>query len=213
MTEAKWLRCNEPVTMLEYLRGRVSERKVRLFACGCCRRVWDRLADERSREAVRAAEGFADGAVTDEQLQGAEDAAWHLVARVPERTPAEYAAVLAWQTAFHIAGADMRHFVRRVLRASAGAESRQTLAALVRDVFGNPFRPVPVAPSWLAWHGGCAVTVARTIYQEGRFGDLPILADALEEAGCRDEALLAHCRDRRGHARGCWVIDALLGKE
>jgi hypothetical protein len=213
MTEAKWLGCNEPVPMLEYLRGRVSERKVRLFACGCCRRVWDRLADERSREAVRAAEAFADGAVTDQQLQGAEDEAWHLVARVPEKTPAEYAAVVAWQTAFHIAGADMSHFVRRVLRASAGAESRRTLAALVREVFGNPFRPVTVDPSWLEWNKGCAAQIARTIYEERRFGDLPVLADALEEAGSRDETLLAHCRDRRGHARGCWAIDALLGKQ
>jgi hypothetical protein len=212
MTEAKWLGGNEPVAMLEYLRGRVSERKVRLFACACGRRGWDRLADERSREAVRAAEGFADGAVTEGQLQRAEDAAWQVVARGPEKTPAEYAAVVAWQAAFHIANADMRHFVRQVLRASAGAAARRDLAALLREVFGNPFRPVTVDPSWLEGNRGWAVRIARTIYEERRFGDLPVLADALAEAGCEAPDVLAHCRDRRGHVRGCWVVDALLGK-
>jgi hypothetical protein len=84
--------------------------------------------------------------------------------------------------------------------------------ALVREVFGNPFRPAPADPSWMAWNEGAAVKLARSIYDERRFGDLPVLADALEEAGCRDEAFLSHCREPGEHALGCWVVDAVLGR-
>jgi len=83
---------------------------------------------------------------------------------------------------------------------------------LLRDVFGNPFRPTPVDPAWLSWRDGTVAKLARAFYAEGRFGDLPVLGDALEEAGCDDPALLAHCRGPGPHSRGCWVVDLLLGK-
>jgi hypothetical protein len=86
-------------------------------------------------------------------------------------------------------------------------------AELLRCIFGNPFRPAIVDPSWLTWNAGTVVQLAETIYAERRFGDLPVLADALEEAGCANEDILNHCRAPGEHARGCWVVDLLLGKQ
>jgi hypothetical protein len=80
---------------------------------------------------------------------------------------------------------------------------------LLREVFGNPFRPVALPPACLAWQGGLAPRMAADVYEQQRWGELPVLADALEEAGCADEAILVHCRGGGAHVRGCWVIDAL----
>jgi hypothetical protein len=81
---------------------------------------------------------------------------------------------------------------------------------LLRELFGNPFRPVTPDPAWREWNGGALVHLARTIYEEGRFADLPILADALEDAGCASADVLDHCRRGGEHVRGCWVLDLLL---
>ena len=85
-------------------------------------------------------------------------------------------------------------------------------ASLLRDIFGNPFRPVAIDPAWLALDNGAIVKIAQRIYEERAFADLPILADALEEAGCTNAELLAHCRHPGPHVRGCWAVDLLLGK-
>jgi hypothetical protein len=85
-------------------------------------------------------------------------------------------------------------------------------ASLLRDVVGNPFHPAVVDPLWLAWEGGTIPRIARSIYEQRRFEELPILADALEDAGCGDEAILHHCRAEAEHVRGCWALDALLNK-
>src|ERR1700685_1871620 len=73
MTEAHWLACTDPMPMLEFLRGKGSDRKLRLFAVGCCRRVWGLLEDERSRLGVDAAEQYADGNISEEELDAADD--------------------------------------------------------------------------------------------------------------------------------------------
>lgn len=85
--------------------------------------------------------------------------------------------------------------------------------AVVREVVGNPFRPVTINPAWLAWNDGTVVKIAQTIYDERAFDRLPILADALEDAGCTDLSILRHCRNEGPHVRGCHVLDLLLGKE
>jgi hypothetical protein len=85
-------------------------------------------------------------------------------------------------------------------------------ADLIRELFGNPFRPVGVNPVWLAWHGGLVVSMARAMYDTRDFRDMRILADALQEAGCADEGLLAHCWSGGGHVRGCWIVDGCLGR-
>jgi hypothetical protein len=94
----------------------------------------------------------------------------------------------------------------RNTRAEADAQRE-----LLRDIFGNPFRQPIIDPRWLEWQAGLIVQLARTIYDERRFSELPILADALEDAGCRDETILDHGRRDAPHARGCWLLDSLLG--
>ena len=83
--------------------------------------------------------------------------------------------------------------------------------SIVLDTLGNPFRPVAVAPEWRT---DTAVTLARGVYQSRDFGAMPILADALPDAGCDNANILNHCRDvNQVHVRGCWVVDLVLGKE
>jgi len=80
---------------------------------------------------------------------------------------------------------------------------------LLRDIIGNPFRRVTADLRWLT---STAVVLARSIYEERAFDRLPILADALEEAGCDNPDVLAHCRGDGPHVRGCWAVDLVLGK-
>jgi hypothetical protein len=90
----------------------------------------------------------------------------------------------------------------------------ETWCALIRDIFGNPILPPPLTdPTWLTWNGSTVVRLAQAIYEERGFDLLPLLADALEEAGCTSADILAHCRTKGEHVRGCWVVDLLLGKE
>ncbi|MFO0800999.1 MAG: hypothetical protein U0804_26330 [Gemmataceae bacterium] len=83
-------------------------------------------------------------------------------------------------------------------------------ADLLRDVFGSPFKPVNFTP---AWRTEAVVGLARGMYESRNFGPMPVLADALEDAGCADADILAHCRGDGPHVRGCWVVDLVLGKE
>jgi len=94
--------------------------------------------------------------------------------------------------------------------ASAERTALATHANIMRDIFGNPFRPVAFDP---AWRTDTAVAVARQMYESREFGAMPILADALQDAGCEDEHILSHCRDTSApHVRGCWVCDLVLNK-
>ncbi|WP_149112072.1 hypothetical protein [Limnoglobus roseus] len=81
---------------------------------------------------------------------------------------------------------------------------------LLRDIFGNPFRPIAFSPAWLT---PAAVGLAEAIYADRAFDRLPILADALQDAGCEDVDVLSHCRGDGPHVRGCWVVDGVLGKD
>jgi hypothetical protein len=86
------------------------------------------------------------------------------------------------------------------------------LARLLHELIGNPFREVAIDPAWRTWERGVVVGLAQTIYEEKAFERLPILADALEDAGCAEGALLRHLRQPDGHLRGCWALDAVLGR-
>jgi hypothetical protein len=172
MTEAEWLACTDPGPMLDYLRGKASDRKWRLFQVAGCRRVWNRLTDEQ-RWTVEAAERYADG----------------------QATPEESVYYRAWTNV--LPGWSVEH---------------RAWPNLLRDIFGNPFRPIALTPAWLTWHDGLLVSMARRMYDSRDFSDMPVLADALEEAGCDHADILAHCRQPGEHVRGCWVVDAILGK-
>jgi hypothetical protein len=92
------------------------------------------------------------------------------------------------------------------------AVAKAELIALVRDIFGNPYRLVRIDPSWLSWRDGAASTLSQAIYQSLAFDRLPLLADVLEDAGCTDSELLGHLRSPGPHVRGCWAVDLVLGK-
>ena len=112
--------------------------------------------------------------------------------------------------ALSIAGLQLAAGVR-VDHPDPGEQRRQ--CQLVRCIFGNPFRPLPwLNPAWLAWEGGIVAKLAGAMYDERAFDRLPILADALEEAGCTEVALFTHLRGPGPHVRGCWALDLLLGK-
>jgi hypothetical protein len=212
MTETQWLKCTNPRGMLRHLRGRLSDRKRRLFACACCRRIWHLFTDQRSRAAVEASERYADGLIGADGLQAARAQALRAMLDRDGKTSVERAA--AW-VAFDVTAPRRVTPVgraARLLRSGWERQERLRQADLLRDLVGNPFRPVSVQPDWLAWNGGCSVKIAQAIHHDGRFADLPVLADALEEAGCTDSGILGHCRGPGGHARGCWVVDVLLGK-
>ncbi len=80
----------------------------------------------------------------------------------------------------------------------------------IRDIFGNPFRPVAFSPRWRTQY---AVAIAQKMYDERNFAAMPILADALEETGCDNIEVLTHCREPGTHVRGCWVVDLVLDRE
>ncbi len=200
MMEQEWLAWwAAPTRMLEHLRGKASDRKLRLFAVACCRGHRGRLHDERSRRAVLVAERFADRTASLAELKAARVEAWEAAREL--RTPETWAAAEA-------ADLDARFAAHTAAGQTGWARQRH----LLHDLFGNPFRPSRLAPLWLRWNGGTVVAMARGIYEGHAFEDLPFLADALEEAGCTDERILAHCRSRREHVRGCWVLDLLRGK-
>jgi len=224
MTEAEWNTCADPRVMLDYLRDsdKLSERKARLFAVAVCRRIWPALTDARSRRAVEIAERFADGQATAAELDEASAAAGRAAGEVRW----DHAREAAGGTTCRLmsvevdedAGQDMGLMraldfaAREVSRGGEvrkAAAERQAQADLLRCAF-NPFRPPPpIEPAWLA---PAVVSVARRAYEGRDFAALPVLADALEEAGCTNAALLSHCRGPGPHARGCWALDLLLGK-
>jgi hypothetical protein len=232
MNEAEWLAGSGPPSMLEFLRDKASERKLRLFACACCRRIWYLLKDKRSQQAVEFVEKCVDGLANSEELVVISDAAndvWNDAAygRSPFFSDAETdAADAACSTAdpqdgmsaalhaSHCAAyaASWSSSGRQIIQKQASAE-QAVQCLLLRDLFGNPFRPVCLDPAWLSWREGAIPKLAQAVYDERAFDRLPILADALEDAGCDNADILNHCRQPGEHVRGCWVVDLLLGKE
>jgi hypothetical protein len=215
MTEAEWLAANRPEPMLEFIRDRASERKLRLFACACCRRIvdWFPHQRKRSRRVLEVAEQYADG-LTDEVM---------LVLARDGRCPCTSA---ARRGGVHAARAAIVEAVMAVPKQRTGASvpsleparesqerERAVQAALFRDLFCNPFSPAhTVGSSVLAWQERTVVKFASDIYQGRQFDRLPLLADALEDAGCTDAELLGHLRGPGPHVRGCWALDLVLSK-
>lgn len=210
MTEQEWLACTDPGPMLEFLRDRASDRKFRLFACACCRRqVWH-LLDGRGQEAVNLADRMAQGQASLAELHitaVAMNTAFHTTHEKTAKAATKAASMTLWATAD--ATRIARH-IRDALGQPDRNAARRDQVALIRDIFGNPFYLSPIAPAWITQ---TVTGLAQAIFEEGAFERLPVLADALEEAGCTDPEMLAHCRQPGAHVRGCFVIDLLLGKE
>jgi|SRR5579884_2824963 len=224
MTEAEWLACTDPESMLKFLQGKVSDRKLRWFAVACCRRISHLILDPRSQPAVEAAEHLAEGLVADDDVWPTRDEA-DLAGADSERgdgcqdsreaafqmmdPDAFFAADAASFCAAHAVGGRTGDEAEKTARQAEQAAQ----ADLLRDIFGTlAFRGVSLDPSLLVWNGGTVVKLAQGIYDDRAFDRLPVLADALEEAGCTDVDILGHCRQPGPHVRGCWCVDLLLAK-
>jgi hypothetical protein len=210
MTEAEWLECKDPVGMLEFVRRGASERKLRLFAVACCRRLEVWLPDQRSWDSVQVAELFADGigspadlllARRDAEASFREDRA--AFGAVAATSLAAWDAAQGAVEAVDYLGWDVHE---------EGEEREIGQASLARDIF-NPFRRVRISPFWLLFQEGAVPKLVRTIYDDRAFDRLPLLADALDDGGCTNADILSHCRSPGPHMRGCWVIDLLLDRE
>jgi hypothetical protein len=195
MTEQEWLACADPLPMLAFLRGQVSNRKLRLFAVACSRRAWHWL-DDLGRAAVEVAESYADARAGPGELRAA---------RLACRSAGSGA---AWYAAASGAPVAARNAALSALAGSIVPAERAAQAGLLRDVVGCPFRPVAADARWVT---GGAAALARGMYETRDFATMPLLAHLLEEAGC-PAAVSAHCRGGGPHVRGCWVVDLVLGK-
>jgi hypothetical protein len=213
MASVKGLTGDNLFDLLGRVRRRASSRKLRLFACACCRRVWPLISDERSRRAVEVAERYADGRASRKELAAARAASPGRASGGASESAVK-AAVNAAAAAADYAAERAAHFaLEAAVRTGArGLAEEHAQAELLREVVGPPPRSRMIDPACLAWNDGLVPRLAGAIYEEGRFDDLPILADALMEAGCANTTVLEHCRRRHGHWRGCWLIDALLDK-
>jgi len=240
MTEQEWLECTDPMPMLEYLlakhlannfemrqvasramRGRNGwARKFRLYACGWCRRFWNNIQDRRLRNAVAITEEYADGLVNDTEFRTAKRQA-----RAAYAQALTSQGELSWEAS--VASLVMHVMSRRFIPgwnphrdSETGKRSENTerevqelmrfQSGLLRDLFGPlAFRPITIDPRWLT---STVIDLAQAIYDEHAFERMPILADALMDAGCDSEEIIAHCRSDGPHVRGCHVVDLLLGK-
>jgi hypothetical protein len=226
MTEEQWLAATDPQAMLAFLleSGKLSERKLRLFSCACCRRVWHLLTDRRSRRAVEVAERLADGQAkafeaesayvnANKAARGSDGAGAALLSFFANPAPTAAAAAVRNRPGIY-------HPSAAPLVAGVTPGEVQVQAALLRDIFGPlPFRPVIVPPRVLQWNSGIVVMLAEAAYQDRHLpkgtldsNRLAVLADALEEAGCTEQDTLSHLRGPGPHVRGCWPVDLLLGK-
>jgi hypothetical protein len=242
VTEAEWLACSVPVKLFRDEGWNPSERKTRLFCLACCDRIEKFLVDPRSRAAVEFLERHTDvrhtqrkGVVaireaakkahhaaymemyraTDEtekarnlSLSNAANAAYTILDRNP-RWAAEYTAAfavhaLAWDWLVLNRPEQLPDYPPE-----AGSVERQCQVRFIQDIFGNPFRTATLNPLWLT---STALALARGMYDERAFDRMPILADALQDAGCDNEDVLNHWRGPGPHVRGGWVVDLVLGK-
>ena len=266
MTEAEWAVCDNPALMLDFLQQRTRaaqtrfapqrpswsgpqtiydpylRRKLRLFACGCCRRIWHRLPEGLYREVIVLAEQYADDGATRQELHNLRET---LTPRLLPYEPAtrskihravssatqsfadEYvgrtillALTAAWEIGDLVSVPESMWTANEpqwlaylsAIRSPQYRTEQRLRANLVRDVIPSPFRKIEFNPEWRHWRDDTIIHLAHTIYEEHRFDELMILADALEEAGCAEPSIIEHCRQPGPHIRGCWVVDALLEK-
>jgi hypothetical protein len=212
MTEAEWLASVDPQALLSHHAPRASHRKLRLAAVACVRQVWTLLADRWSREAVETAERFVDRTADRHDFAVARTGAEEAVLWAEKNAPGD--ALHAARAAAAVTLDDPAQAVRWAATHSGrvlGEDSGTLLCGLLRDVFGNPFRPVPFEPSWLGRDAEIKL-LARSLYDGRRFAELTTLAEALAAEKCREAAILDHCRGPGPHVRGCWVLDLLTGR-
>ena len=221
MTEAEWLACDDPERMYFFaVDTGEHRRKSRMLGCACARRLWH-LLGPIYQTAIEVAEKYEDDQASASELD-------HSFETVESASHTDYRGDTAIDLArIVVLMAVYREAAFPDLNKAAGASAfdaeneevdwdeahEQEFAVqvhLIRDIFGNPFRPAAVDPLWLTFN---VQALAQGIYDDRAFERMPILADALQDAGCDNADMLSHCRDPHAtHVRGCWVLDLLLGK-
>ena len=217
MTEQEWQQATEPSLMLRQWMGEVPERKARLFAVACCRRIWGVLPNDEFRELIRAAERHIEGAGTLEELGAVTEAA-HGYRSLPllPAALAAYEAARCYQDSFYHAR-NAAKLAAQAVNVSRSDAEKAVQAELLRDIAGPlPFRAVALE------RGAVPPAIARmaaSAYEErdlrsGHLDDarLAVLADALEEAGIAGE-VPEHLRTPGPHVRGCWALDLVIGTD
>jgi len=227
----EWFACRDLDSLCRKLRPldygvtiRFSDRKWQLFGVACVRRVMHNFKDPRTHELVNVVERRADDLLTAEEAKHLWEKALNPSNKdteVPEncsrdeltaRSAYQGLVALAFGSADATRASESARWARRASGQSKLEEDAQI--TLLRDIFGNPYRPcLSPSPGLLAWNDGIVLKLSQGIYDERAFDRLPILADALEAAGCADANILEHCRESKVHVRGCWVIDLLLERE
>jgi hypothetical protein len=217
-----WLNATDPQVLLDLLRrnGRPDERKWLLLAAACCRQHWHLLDGAALRSCVEVAERWADGEATHGERMAAHAAAvkwatgiWKGVRIDPHTRAVGFLATVQWaMVVVALAQGGEEEHAARVALSAAARQGQRPQAATLRCLFGNPFHRVQVDPLWLTGQDGLIPRLAKGCYDSRDFSGMPVLADALEEAGCCDLATLEHCRQPGEHHRGCLVVDAILGK-
>jgi hypothetical protein len=223
MTEKQWLRSANPQAMLKFLGPQASDRKLRLFSCACCRRAWGFARAKRLKEILPLLEGFADGTKKDKDRARAEGLGAAVLGATKLDDPQQCLGGEIWRASrkeLDRHECDLGELAAAAFGWAAGVTTgfakakkaeRAQQAIVVREMFGNPFRPVTFSANWLT---STVLTLAQHIYESREFSAMPILADALQDAGCDNEELLNHLRDpKAAHVRGCWALDLVLGKK
>lgn len=224
MTEAEWLSCGDVSRMLNAVDPHEYDRRLRLFACGCCRRIWNLLDTEASRLLVELSEQYADGLATYHDLQKANVLHRTSPSKHCRATDAAIDAAAAFEASYRSSAMCFQRCANSAAEAVALAtcEDGQSFTkwiaehkekwhqrSVLTDIIPNPFRPVALDPSWRT---EAVVALAEGIYAERAFERMPVLADALEDAGCSHDGILRHCRGDGPHVKGCWVVDLLTGR-
>jgi hypothetical protein len=222
MTEAEWLGCTDPTLMLEALQGKASDRKLRLFACACIEHSASFAGC--CQGAIEAVVKYIDGQTTPDALKGLvdpwdfrghEDSGWYRLF-LADSFHAPAAVHIARDTAAAAGDKEMTYNAFSAAR----NEVRRVHCGLLHDIFGNPFRTLPTIPASVkTWNDGTVVRLAEAAYEHRSLpaghldpARLAVLADALEDAGCQAQDILAHLRSPGPHVRGCWVVDLLTAR-
>jgi len=214
VTETEWLSATSACSLLHAARELSSERKYRLSAAALARHLFPAVTHPDLSRGIELAEQLTDGTASGAEIERAREFFGSMT-------------YVGHYEARGIVGEDM--FLASLIREALKPQARRSrvIAHLsdyvadrpenpqcglpeLRDIFGNPFRPVPFSPSWRT---DAAVSLARQMYESRDFSAMPILANALQGAGCHDAHILDHCRGPGPHVRGCWVVDLVLGKE
>ena len=203
MTEEEWLESNDPHLVLREVKASQFERKARLISVAFARRVLAIRKDPLFYRALEIAERHADGEAEEYEVSEANSHIDPITGRHDPILNYVFKPIPLWTS---------RHAILKIV---GGVDVRLREQAahcqLVRDIYGIPFRTITLDSSWLT---STVIALARQMYISRDFSAIPILADALQDAGCENATVLDHCRDAKGvHVRGCWVVDLLLDKK